>query len=93
MVGIGLAHLLKYAPRLNGKDGRMSAMTSLQPQTDGAAIVSAPLLIRKKAAGKKKGSVSDESMESIIAKLAALRERYLSEMQAARDRVKKNFLR
>lgn len=69
-------------------------MTNLQPLANGTAVVQAPLLSKKKVGTKKKAMPSSsEPEESIVAKLAALRARYLPEMQAARDRIKKNFLR
>jgi len=36
---------------------------------------------------------SNASMTQVVTKLAQLRERYFSELEAARERVKKNFLR
>jgi hypothetical protein len=71
----------------------MSAMTNLQPFTDGTAAIQAPLLTKKKAAAKKKVTPSNEPDDSVVVKLAELRARYLPEMQAARDKIKKNFLR
>jgi hypothetical protein len=69
----------------------MSAILIPQPKGKGAAIVPAPLLI-KQGKAKKQGKKTNESMKTIVDKLAELRERYLAEMQAARERVKKNFL-
>ena len=71
----------------------MSAMTNLQPFANGAAAVQAPLLRKKRAAAKKKATPSNEAEDSVVARLAELRARYLPELQAARDKIKKNFLR
>jgi hypothetical protein len=69
----------------------MSAILRPQPEGNGAAIAQAPLFAKRDKA-KKPVKRGEDSMGSIVTKLAALRERYLAEMQAARERVKKNFL-
>jgi hypothetical protein len=69
----------------------MSAIISPQPAGSGVVVAQAPLFIKEKKA-KKPAKNTDDSIGSVIAKLASLRERYLAEMQAARERVKKNFL-
>ena len=66
----------------------MSATTSTQANEP--AVVSTPLL-KPEGTVEQQPAVS-ETMTAVITKLANLRERYLSELQAAREKVKHNFL-
>lgn len=59
---------------------------STRTRTKSSVIAPSPLV----AYGGRQSSTS--SMTPVIAKLASLRERYLIEMIAAREQVKKNFL-
>jgi hypothetical protein len=63
----------------------MRGTTTRQP--DRVAIVPSPLLNEELA-----NSVNVMPISVVIAKLADLRSRYLSELVAARDKAKKNFL-
>lgn len=58
-------------------------------RTKSSVIVPSPLLAEPDGGEEPRPG---ETLAAVIARLANLRERYLLEMQAARKRVKKNFL-
>ena len=65
-----------------GKDGRMSTPTTKQSEK---TVIALP--------PQEMGVAGAGTMPLVLAKLAALRETYLQELIAAREKVKKNFLR